>query len=189
MANGALTATMAHALARQYEPQGFVVLHDHRQPGADPTGKLGKPKSWFGEDLAAAAILADLDIVIAHQSTGRALALIEIEETTNKPKVLLGDVLATLLGDHISFQHTALHVGPWTSLIVLARSTHPTHQKRIEFLEERANHLKSALDTPNARVGKVVLRGFKDEPELAKTLTYLMETIIAQANDAQPESS
>ncbi len=182
MTHGALTAKMAHALARQYEPQGFVVLHDHRQPGADPTGKLGKPKSWFGADFAAAAILADLDIVIADQHTGCALALIEIEETTDKPKVLLGDVLATLLGDHITFHGQQLQVGSWTSLIVLAHCTNPAHRDRIKYLETQVNHLKSALRTPNAKIGKVVIRGYQDKQDLEETLKTLIQTSIAENN-------
>jgi hypothetical protein len=102
--------------------------------------------------------------------------------------VLLGDVLATLLGDHVSFQHKALHVGPWTSLIVLARSAHPAHRKRIEFLKERVNQLKTTLGTPNARVGKVVLRGFKDEPELAETLKGLIEAVIVENSGLRQQS-
>lgn len=103
MAHGTLTAKMAHALALTYESQDIMVPHDHRQPGAAPAGKLGKPKSWSGADYAAQATLADLDIVIDDPNSGNALALVEIEDTTDKPKVLLGDVLATLPGDQVSF--------------------------------------------------------------------------------------
>ncbi len=185
MIHGTLTIQMAHALAQELEPQGFVVLHDHHQPGVDSAGKLGKPRSWFGPIYAAHALLADLDIVVAAKDTDQLIALVEIEETTDKPKVLLGDVLATLLGDYITFQGQQFQAGPWTSLIVLAHSTNPTHQDRIRYLETQVNHLKDTLNTRNAKIGKVVIRSFQDKQDLEETLKILIQTSIAENNGPQ----
>jgi len=189
MAHGILTAKIARALSPELEAQGFDVLYGHGQLGTDSSDRLGKLKSWFGPNYRASAVLADLDIAIATRDTDQLIALVEVEETTSKPKVLLGDVLATLLGGHITFQGKRhFHVGEWTSLIVLARSTNPAHQSRIAFLEAQANHLKSKLDIPNAKIGKVVIRGFQNELELEQMLRELIQTTIVGSNGLQPQS-
>lgn len=190
MAHGILTAKIARALSAELDSQGFDVLYDHGQLGTDSSDRLGKLKSWFGPKYRASAVLADLDIAIAARDTHQLMALVEVEETISKPKVLLGDVLATLLGGHITFQGKRhFHVGEWTSLIVLVRSTNPAHQSRIAFLEAQANHLKSKLDTPNAKIGQVFIRGFQNELDLEQMLKELIQTTLAGNKGSQPPSS
>ena len=181
MANGSMTAAIARSLREEREPQGFDVLFDHGQTGVDPAANLGKLKSWFGPKYAATTILADLDIAIVERQSDRLVALIEIEETTSKPKVLLGDAFATLLGDHITFQGKRhLSVGPWTTLIVLACIPTPTpaNQHRIDFLEQQVNQIKAGLTTPNASIGRVVMGGFQDEVDLGEKLRALIQAAI-----------
>jgi hypothetical protein len=43
----------------------------------------------FGKEYKSGALLAFLDIAVVSQDTDKVIALIEIEETTDKPKVLL----------------------------------------------------------------------------------------------------
>ncbi len=190
MAHGILTTKIARALSPELESKGFDVLYGHGQLGTDSSDRLGKLKSWFGPKYVARAVLADLDIAIVMRHTDQLIVLVEVEETTSKPKVLLGDVLATLLGSHITFQGKRhFQVGEWTSLIVLARSTNPAYHSRIAFLEEQANQLKTILDTPNAKIGKVVIRGFQNEPELEQMLRQLIQTTIAGSDETQHQSS
>jgi len=121
-----------------------------------------------------------LDIAVVLRETGKALVLVEIEESTDTPKVLLGDVLATLLGDRITFREGRnLEVGEWTALIVLARSKGGSHQKRADFLENRIAQLKPFLSTPNASIGGIVVDLFKDERELESKLITQVERALA----------
>jgi len=171
MARGTLTAQMARILSRADECRGFDVLFDHGQKGTDPPDKLGKIVSWFGSEYKLSARLALLDIAVVLHGSRKVFALIEIEETTDKPKVLLGDVLATLLGDRITFQRKRnLEIGPWTTLIVFACSSEGTHQTRIDLLEKQVNQLRSRLSTPNASIGRIVIDTFRDRLELQDRL-------------------
>ncbi len=185
MAQGTMTTAIARALRLEYASQGLDVLYGHGQAGIDPPENLGKLRSWFGSEHKATTMLADLDIAIVRRETSQLIALIEIEETTTKPKVLLGDVLATLLGSHITFRgNCELSVGPWTTLIVLAQGAMPLNQSRIAFLEQQVNQIKGHLTTPNAAIGRVVMDGFQDEAELGRKLRALIHKAVADSEEA-----
>jgi hypothetical protein len=182
MAYGALTTIAAKGLASRFGGAGLEVLCGHGAAGVEPPDQLGKLKVWFGSKYAARAILADLDIVVVESATDRAIALVEIEETTCKPKVLLGDALAALLGSSVTFQGKRhLKVGHWTRLIILARSANPAQQARIAFLSEWVNHIKAGLDTPNAAVGRIIFRTFQNEAALMGELEQLVREAIEAA--------
>jgi hypothetical protein len=167
MRHGEVTANLARSLTTFLEPEGFEVLYDHGDTSQDTTGQIGRIVSWFGPEYKSAAQLAFLDIAIVAKDTGNAIALIEIEETTDKPKVIVGDVLATLLGDRISFQgKRTLDVGPWTTLIVLVKSSGKLHEKRRRFIQKKMNLLKSSLKTRNATIDQIVIQPFQGEDEL-----------------------
>lgn len=179
MAYGTLTTRAARALATEFDPDGFDVLYGHGRSLADPADRLGKLKSWFGRKYQSDAILADLDLPVVSRQSGKAYALIEIEETTDKPKVLLGDILATLLGSRITFQgKRRLQVGAWTILIVLAYSKGRVHRRRLAFVQRQANLLKGGLNTPNAHVGRIVVDSFRDEADLAQKLRQLIKSAV-----------
>lgn len=185
MTNGTMTTKAARILRRELAPHGFDVLYGHGQAGIDPAQNLGKLRSWFGSEYKTTTMLADLDIAVVVRATSQMIALIEIEETTTKPKVLLGDALATLLGSHITFQgNRELLVGPWTTLIVLAHGAMPLNQSRIAFLEHQVNQIKDHLTTPNANIRRVIVVGFENEMELEQTLSALIqEAVIASKID------
>src|ERR1051325_7795554 len=142
MAHGVLTAQVAQRLLPEFNGRGFDILHDHGQKQLDLEDTPGKLRSWFGSDLTRETALADLDLAIVSRETQKVYALVEIEETTHKPKVILGDIFATLLGDGIIFQGESLHIGSWTTLIVLAHNERASHQDRMAYLEQQANQLK-----------------------------------------------
>jgi hypothetical protein len=177
MPRGALTMQAARVLQPEFSQQGFDILHDHGQVGLDSPLLLGRISSWFGEAYKRGTILADLDMaVVSHaaavsHSQERVYALIEIEETNNKPKVILGDVLATLLGKGIKFQGTRdLQVGRWTTLIVLAHDKHQSQLNRLPYLETQSKYLRENLLTPNASIGRVVIDTFVDDLQLEEKL-------------------
>ncbi len=145
--------------------------------GLDSPLLLGKIRAWNGDTYKSETILADLDMAVVSHAAAvsheqeRVYALIEIEETSNKPKVILGDVLATLLGKGIKFQGTRdLQVGRWTTLIVLARDKHQSQLSRLPYLEAQCKYLRENLLTPNASIGRVVINTFVDELQLEEKL-------------------
>jgi hypothetical protein len=183
---GDQTAHVARELTRRLHARGFDVLFDHGTRGLDSADTLGKIVSWYGHELKRGTRLAFLDIAVVLRGTNDVFALVEIEETSVKPKVLLGDVLATLLGAGITFRRERhLNVGEWTTLIVLARSNARTdtqftlHQRRIAFLEEKVNQLKLLLRTLDASslasVGPIKMGLFRDASELEQTLVSWIE--------------
>ena len=156
--------------------------HGHSAPGVP--GAVGKLKAWFGPKYAQGGILADMDIAVVERDSGRARALIEIEETSSKPKLLLGDVLATLLGHAVMFQgKRSLLVGTYTTLIVLAKGGGSAQDQRLSYLQGQINQLKASLDTPNAAIGQVVLDLFQDEPDLNKKLREQIASALRRAGD------
>ena len=122
MPDGALTAHVARALARSLSDRPVDVLFDHGDPLTDNPDCLGEIVSWYGDRYVAHARLALLDIAVVRKERDEVVALIEIEESAATPKVVLGDLFGTLMGDHITFQgKRALQVGSGTTLVVLVQ--------------------------------------------------------------------
>ena len=171
MKHGILTARLGHQLAQTLDTHGMEVLYDHGWPEHSDTDQIGRITAWFRPDYHLGSLLAFVDLAVVARESGKALALVEIEETTDKPKVLLGDVVATLLGDGIKFQGKQdLLIGPWTTLLVFACDATGAHQARIAFLNRHINQLQHQLTTPNATIGKICLEAYRDETELAGKL-------------------
>lgn len=167
----------ARVLQPEFSRQGFDILHAHGQPVVDSPLLLGRISSWFGETYKRETILADLDMAVVSHAAAvshnqeRVYVLIEIEETSSKPKVILGDVLATLLGKGIKFQGCRdLQVGRWTTLIVLAHDKHQSQLSRLPYLEAQGKYLRENLLTPNASIGRVVIDTFVDDLQLEEKL-------------------
>ena len=179
MSNGTLTAQVAHLLQQEFNQQEFDVLHDHGQKEIDSSDKLGKLRSWFGSALKSETVLADLDIAIVSRHDKKIYALIEIEETTDKPKVILGDILATLLGNGIAFQGKLdLQVGEWTTLFVMVYDIHQSHLNRLAFLAEQTGLLKRNLTTPNATIGRIIIDTFSDKEQLECKLWQHINEVV-----------
>jgi hypothetical protein len=177
MARGTLSMQAARALQPEFSLQGFDILQAHGQPGVDSPLLLGKIRAWHGEACTPETSLADLDMaVVSHASAvsheqARVYALIVVEETSSRPKLILGDVLATMLGKGIKFQGRGdLQVGRWTTLIVLARDRHQSQLNHLPYLEAQSKVLRENLLTPNASLGRVVIDTFVDDAQLEQKL-------------------
>lgn len=181
MSNGVLTAQIALSLQQEFEKHGYEVLHDHRLQITGSSDKLGKLRIWIGDSPKRIILLSDLDIAIINPNDNKVVALIEIEETTNKPKVILGDILAFLLGNGISFRGKYdFKIGKWTTLIVIGHDERQSHDMRNAYLNEQMNSIKSKLDTdtPNASIGRIVVDSYSDEKQLEEKLNdHVFEVI------------
>jgi hypothetical protein len=179
MKHGALTAQLGNFLSAKLEQHAVKVLYDHGYQVKDMLTPVGRLSAWFGAHYGASSLLAHIDLAVVEHGSDKALALVEIEESTDKPKVLLGDVLAILLGNGVRFRgNRMLKIGPWTSLVVLA--FHPTtaHDERVAFLEDQANRIRTGLSTPNAAVGKIHLQTFCNEEDLMHKASGLLDQAI-----------
>ncbi|MBI4673423.1 MAG: hypothetical protein HY741_17360 [Chloroflexi bacterium] len=182
MTNGIRTARLARTLQEIYAPRGFDVLFDHGVTGQDASAAMGKIAVWFGAENSRNTCLAELDIAVVQARTNRVYALIEIEETPVAPKQLLGDVLATLLGERISFtRNRSLQVGPWTTLLVLVQAGSGAQQTRMDFLSAQLKQIQSGLTTANASIGKIVLCAYRDEAELENLVRREIDAALVQA--------
>jgi hypothetical protein len=181
---------VARRLACKLSDREVDVLFDHGDPAVDRPDCLGKIASWFGSHLSLATRLALLDIDVVQRDTNAAAALIEIEETTATPKVLLGDLLGTLLGDHVTFHSTHhLEVGPGTTLIVLVRARSEPKRRQTAELAGRVRDLQPHLRSGNAAIGRVVVRPYAGADELAELVERLVREALDRVDDPADRAS
>jgi hypothetical protein len=165
---GQLTAKMAREISPYWEKRGYYVLYDH-----DPSSKsVGKIVSSFGQQPPTQNTrLSHIDIALVEKSSGRVFALIEIEETTDRPKALLGAVFSILMGEQISFgKERLLAVDKDTSLLVFGKST-VSHEERIQYMLDKVKRFRSNMGTANSKIEKIDLKTFSTEQELKELLT------------------
>jgi hypothetical protein len=174
---GIWTGEIGAQLTARFADRGLQVYYDHPQNGTASLENAGRIVAWYGSEHKRESQLTFIDIAIVYRASNHALALIEIEETTSKPKVLLGDVLATLLGDQITFKGNPLLISADTLFLILTKGTE--RDERIQFLQEQVNALRPHLKTPNSNVGQIVIDTFSDEDDLEKKLIQYLEPKVA----------
>ncbi len=176
MGNGKLyTAPAAQQLRHSLEQSDFQLFYDH---GAASDAMA--IAVWYGDQYTQPLRpkqLAHLDLAVVHDKSLRVVALIEIEDTTDNPKTLLGDLMATLLGSGIAVgSQTPWTIGPWTTLIIFAHIDNPArqteYQGRIAYLQTQIRRLLPQIGTNNARIGCVILDSFVTQAELDDKLQY-----------------
>jgi hypothetical protein len=181
MAHGKLTAQAGRALSQRLANRGYQVLFDHGKEEKDSNFQVGEIAAWFGEQYNAGARLAQLDIAILDPDSDRAAALIEIEESAASPKLIIGDVFATLLGDHVVFRgEREIAVGDHTTLMILVRAGKGGGGRKLGFLEDQAQNLKGNLSSGNAAIGRVVIRSFDSDDELGAVLDGLIDRWVLE---------
>jgi hypothetical protein len=180
MAGGRLTAEVARKLATQLQDPRFEVLFDHGDAKIDPPTAVGNISSWFGSSYSSGSQLADLDIAVVERKTDNAVVLVEVEETSSTPKVILGDAFGTLLGDHVTFQgRRLLNLGDFTGLLILLRSGSRDRLWRLDYIKSQVSQLRTAAATQNSTVGDVSIEAFAEDGELIKRLLSYLTSRIA----------
>lgn len=163
------TDKAARILAKYLEGRPFSVLSDHGSK-SDEYKTIGHIVSWYFSKEDWKTPLSQIDIVVLDQSSPRrALALIEIEETNDRPKNLLGDILSILVGNDIRFRGESFDVGIWTTLIVIAKGP-DRHDHRNTYLSSSANNIRSFLNTDDNKIGEIVIKTFDDEDLTLETV-------------------
>ncbi len=168
--SGRLTVEIAERLSTYYCGEGCEVYHDHGDQGERGT-IVSCYKNQQGKQLS------HVDVVVVRKDTRRVLALLEIEETSDKPKIFLGDAFSILMGEAIICQGEPLEPDEGTALFVAGIS--PTdHKARNEFLQDRIMEVKSSLRTKNARIGRVEIKTYKDEQDLLDCLPSRLGQLV-----------
>ncbi len=160
---------MADEISPYWVERGYYILHDH-----DLTG--GMIVSWFGKSpYGQNTQLNDIDIAIVEKTSERILALIEIEETTDKPKTLLGDVFGILTGQYVSYGNEhPLIVDEHSGLFVfgfVAEKSRLAHEDRFSYLREQIKRVNFNDKTGNAKVENIEIKAFSSAEELREMLT------------------
>jgi hypothetical protein len=115
----------------------------------------------------------------------KVIALIEIEETTDTPKTLIGDVFTTLMGNsvHLPGRNKIAEVGKWTTLIVLGKGAR--HDERIKQINKIVNIAKLDFGTGNSKIGNVVIESFPNNERLEKILVEHIDEAIRKQKEIQ----
>src|SRR5688572_26650416 len=82
---GQWTAEIAERLKLEFQDPD--VFYDH----GDSSGRI---VCYFGDNNKRGTQLSYLDIAIVKKNRNQAIALIEIEETANRPKTIIADIFA-----------------------------------------------------------------------------------------------
>ena len=118
---------------------GLQLFHDHTLEGAQHV------RCFFGCEPHGWNTLSLVDLLIADRESGKALLIIEVEETGADPKRMLGDVFAVALSEHISVWESGdkqkpvtYEITPETEVWVCFPATKAGGQrKRAEKLKQR----------------------------------------------------
>ena len=176
MEDGALTVWVASKLQQRF-PKVFI-LHDHGQGGSEIYSYFGK------EDLKPTFdnIVAQLDIAVVCHDPKKVFALIEIEETTATPKVILGDIFAILFGDKIASKGNVYTVDEQTILIVMVRGSPQSHNTLRTHLVEQITLMKKNLRTYNSSIEHILVETYENDEQLEEKLTYEINAVSFWCN-------
>ena len=170
--NGHLTSAAARFIAIEMDNQGYDVYYDHGQ-AAEFVGKIAVS---IDEELHKKNEISQLDIAVVERATNKAIALVEIEETTDNPKTLIGDLFAVLMGNAVYCPgRKKVNVGDWTTLIVIGKGS-TGHKERKAHILKLAKSAGAAMGTNNSRVGELVIETISEDADLEE---LLMEQINA----------
>ena len=175
-AQGLLTSAVAETIRVKMKKKNYDLYYDHKKDGK-LTGTIavsfeGKTKGKLGKEEE----ISQTDIAVVEEnfrqegSLRKAIALIEIEETTDNPKKLIGDIFAALMGKSIFLPGgEEVAVGEWTTLIIIAKEV--GHKHRNDYIQNMANGAKSAFGSANLKIGDIVIDYFSPDKSLEKVLT------------------
>ena len=174
MVNGQkFTLPAARYLINLYRNSELQVFYDHGDHSSQ------RIYSWFGTTYTTPYTdqhLSWIDIIVAEPKLGKIHKIIEIEDSTAKPKTIIGDMMAVLLGDGIALaSRSDWQMGNWTTLTTLAYVSRSNaqikYQTRLDHIKKQIESFQSCLKTRNAKIGHIILESFKDIGELQNKLT------------------
>ena len=171
--HGQLTSAAAQSIMGELNRRGYDVYYDHGKKG-DFVGKIAVS---INKDLGRVKEISQMDIAVINKKSNKVIALVEIEETTDNPKKLIGDIFSIIMGNSI---HPPIRekvgVGEWTTLIIIGKGTR--HDERNKYILEMANNARPAMGTVNSSIGNIVIESFPDNGNLENTLMKQIDDAI-----------
>jgi hypothetical protein len=174
--HGEITAFIGDVLNRSNDllKVGYSVIYDHGKGGDENVAVMS---AWLGNKAEMDNRLSEIDITIIERKSNKVILLIEIEESGDNPKKIIGDAMATLLADGISsaFQPN-LQIGPWTTLVILGKGEGEKHEKRIRSIEDRIGELASGEGFNKMRIGTIKLSLFQTQDDLRNIIMGMLKS-------------
>lgn len=174
--HGEITAALGKELSANSElaKLGYAVIYAHDKGGADD---VGVTSAWIGGEKKRDNRLAEIDIVVYEMQGHKARLLIEIEESGDNPKKIIGAAMATLFGEKISSSgREDLQIGQWTTLLVLAKGEGDAHLERTRLIEERITALLRVEGINKMKIGTVKLVLFQHEDDLKPMIIDMLKS-------------
>lgn len=172
-AHGQITSAVARSIKDEMNIKGYDVYYDHDKVGEF----VGTIAVSIEEMLSSKKEISQLDIAVVKRNSNKEIALIEIEETTDNPKTLIGDIFAVLMGNSIYLpRRKKVDVGEWTTLIIIGKGS--GHEDRNGHILKMVNNAKSALGTVNSRIGNIVIESVSANDDLEKVLMKQIDEAI-----------
>ena len=167
------TVPAAKRLKNCLDNKRFEVFFDHGDAAEAQT-----IVAWAGDAYVTPRSpkqLAHLDIAVIDPATDNVVCLIEIEDTTDNPKTLIGDLVAPMLGSGIAIgQKADFVVDPSATLIVFAHfkteQEQQSHAKRLTHIQDGVTRIQTALGDGGIAFGRCILDSFVDEDQLDQRL-------------------
>ena len=187
--DGQSTSNVANNIKRKLNEEGYDVYSDHGEAGEfigtiavsyeeKTEGKLGREEE-----------ISQLDIAVVEEkptmegNLRKAIALIEIEETTDNPKKLIGDIFTVFMGKSIFLpgkKREKVDVNSWTTLIIIGKEPSRkdqlvAHKDRNIYIQDKAKNAMSALETANAKIGNIIVESISINGGLDEKLDAILE--------------
>jgi hypothetical protein len=168
--HGEITIALGRELSGNSEivKLGYSVIYDHGKGGDE---NVGVTSAWLGDHAEMDNRLSEIDIAIIERITNRAILLIEIEESGDNPKKIIGAAMATLFGDKISSSGLEdLQIGSWTTLLVIAKGEGESHESRTKDIEVRINQISGVSGINKMEIGRIKLALFQTPEEIKEII-------------------
>ena len=171
-----LIRSMARQISSYWEARGYSVLYDHDADHCKIVSSLDPLSDKRG------AQLSQVDIAIVEKNGDHTLALILIEEKTDRPKEILGGLFGVLLGNQVSVRRLAQNRQQLLGTMVLMGInrivvTSGEIHARIDYLRTKIEQVLPVLDTGNSSIRKVCIETFSDEESLYELLTDKLDEV------------
>lgn len=138
-ADGKMTAELGQLLELEISGPEIKVIYDHGDKQNENVGAI----SAYYDELRRDTKLAEIDIAILDKDDN-VILLIEVEESDDRPKTIIGDAMTIFLSDGIAFKgETKKPNSDEIILLILFREPESGHEERNRKIEEKLNGLLS----------------------------------------------
>jgi hypothetical protein len=119
--------------------KGIRIYYDH---GESKKSNVCQPTTYMGRRYGADATLSGVDIVVVKDNN--AVLVVEVEESTVRPKVIIGDIFGIVLADRIRIKRKSYSLKNATIVVAIAEEGKGKKSAKYIRLERHlARYLKN----------------------------------------------